>query len=72
MKISDVIDEFKKGIYPKGMYFVYALNPIVAADGNLYADGTYIIKDQDAFKRKYAKINNRKKIELLANIIIGD
>lgn len=70
MKIDNVINEFRKGKHLKGKYLVYALRPYKASDGQLYAMGTYIIKDEEASKRKFAKITNRKNIELVNGIII--
>lgn len=70
MKIDNVINEFRKGNHLKGNYLVYALKPYKASDGKLYAMGTYIIKDEEASKRKFAKITNRKNIELVNSIII--
>ena len=70
MKINDVINDFRKGSHLKGNYLVYALKPYKASDGQLYAMGTYIIKDEEASKRKFAKITNRKHIELVNSIVV--
>lgn len=70
MKIDNIINEFKKGNHLKGKYLVYALKPYKASDGKLYAMGTYIIKNEEASKRNFAKITNKKHIELVKSIII--
>ena len=70
MKIDNVINEFRKGNHLKGNYLIYALRPYKASDGYLYAMGTYIIKNEEASKRKFSKITNRKHIELVNSIII--
>lgn len=70
MKIDNVINEFIKGKHLKGNYLVYALRPYKASDGQLYAMGTYIIKDEEASKRKFAKITNREHIELVNSIVV--